>query len=347
MCEDGFVYDIEVEDNHNYLAEGILVHNCGAFPRPSLRHTTLREMLKDKYTRIIYLSGTPTPESYSQIYHQLDISNKYRVFGYDNFYKWAKDFVEVKQKKGANGFMYNDYSNANERKIKSITDKYFISYSQQQSGFNNEVEEVIHDVEMSELTYKLTEMLRKDKVVNGKTGAILADTGVKLMNKLHQIYSGSCILENGETVILDCSKAKYIKTHFDGRKIAIVYKFKAELDMLKETFPNNTESFEEFNASSDKVFLGQILSTREGVNLSTADDFIFYNLDYSATSYLQCRERLQAKDRTKKSSVHFIFSENGLERKIYKLLQQKKDYTLNYFLKDEGITDTTQINLAL
>lgn len=117
--------------------------------------------------------------------------------------------------------------------------------------------------------------------------------------------------------------------------------------MLKETFPNNTESFEEFNASSDKVFLGQILSTREGVNLSTADDFIFYNLDYSATSYLQCRERLQAKDRTKKSSVHFIFSENGLERKIYKLLQQKKDYTLNYFLKDEGITDTTQINLAL
>jgi superfamily II DNA or RNA helicase len=28
MCPDGFVYNIEVEDNHNYFAEGVLVHNC-------------------------------------------------------------------------------------------------------------------------------------------------------------------------------------------------------------------------------------------------------------------------------------------------------------------------------
>jgi hypothetical protein len=28
LCPDGFVYNIEVEDNHNYFADGILVHNC-------------------------------------------------------------------------------------------------------------------------------------------------------------------------------------------------------------------------------------------------------------------------------------------------------------------------------
>lgn len=28
MCPDGYVYNIEVEDNHNYFANGILVHNC-------------------------------------------------------------------------------------------------------------------------------------------------------------------------------------------------------------------------------------------------------------------------------------------------------------------------------
>ena len=30
MCPDGYVYNIEVEDNHNYFVEDILVHNCGA-----------------------------------------------------------------------------------------------------------------------------------------------------------------------------------------------------------------------------------------------------------------------------------------------------------------------------
>jgi hypothetical protein len=58
LCEDGFVYDIEIEDNHNYLAEDILVHNCSAFPKPSLRATQLRD-IKKKYT--ILMSGTPMP----------------------------------------------------------------------------------------------------------------------------------------------------------------------------------------------------------------------------------------------------------------------------------------------
>ena len=28
LCPDGYVYNIEVEDNHNYFVEGVLVHNC-------------------------------------------------------------------------------------------------------------------------------------------------------------------------------------------------------------------------------------------------------------------------------------------------------------------------------
>lgn len=28
LCEDGYVYNIEVEDNNNYFADGVLVHNC-------------------------------------------------------------------------------------------------------------------------------------------------------------------------------------------------------------------------------------------------------------------------------------------------------------------------------
>ena len=35
LCPDGFVYDIETEDNHNYFANGILAHNCGSFPKPN------------------------------------------------------------------------------------------------------------------------------------------------------------------------------------------------------------------------------------------------------------------------------------------------------------------------
>lgn len=55
MCPDGYVYNIEVEGNNNYFANGILVHNCHSANAP-----TYKEIL-DYYTgkTIIGLSATP------------------------------------------------------------------------------------------------------------------------------------------------------------------------------------------------------------------------------------------------------------------------------------------------
>jgi hypothetical protein len=62
-----------------------------------------------------------------------------------------------------------------------------------------------------------------------------------------------------------------------------------------------------------------------------------YNIDFSAVSYWQSRARLQTKDRVKAAKVYWIFSEGGIESKIYQAVQNKKDYTLNYFKKDYKI----------
>ena len=117
-------------------------------------------------------------------------------------------------------------------------------------------------------------------------------------------------------------------------KIAIFYKFKAELQALKETFPNWTNEIEEFNNNPESVFLVQILSGREGINLSVADSLIFYNIDFSATSYFQARDRLTSKTRTKDNKVYWLFSIGGIEDKIYKCVKNKEDYTLNHFKND-------------
>lgn len=98
-----------------------------------------------------------------------------------------------------------------------------------------------------------------------------------------------------------------------------------------------TEDPEEFNGRNDKVFVSQIISGREGVNLSTADALVFYNIDFSALSYWQARARMQSKERVKEAIVYWVFSEGGIEEKIYKQVIEKKDYTLAHFLKDYQI----------
>jgi hypothetical protein len=312
-------------------------HGLGQFPTMAERSKELRKLCIDK--PIIYLSGTPTPEGYSQMFHQLHISSFSPFKEYANFYKWAKDYVTVKKKYFYNREI-NDYSNADKEKIEQMTKHLFISYTQEEAGFEQVIKEVVLKVQMQRNTYSLAEYLRKHRVYVGKDGQeILADTEVKLMNKMHQMYSGTVLTETKEGIVFDCSKAKFIKEHFAGNKIGIFYKFTAERVMLIMTYGADrlTEDPEEFNRCDDKMFFKQIQSGREGVNLATADCLVFLNIDYAAVSYWQARERLQDKNRMKEAVIYWIFSEGGIEEKIYETVLGKKDYTLSHFKKDYQI----------
>jgi superfamily II DNA or RNA helicase len=46
-------------------------HGMGAFPKPSKRAKDVRQMIAANRPKVILLSGTPTPESYAQMYHQV------------------------------------------------------------------------------------------------------------------------------------------------------------------------------------------------------------------------------------------------------------------------------------
>ncbi len=209
--------------------------------------------------------------------------------------------------------------------------------TQEQSGFTSQIDEHILKVKMKPFIYKMVKELQEDLIIEGKEEVILADTSVKLMQKMHQLYSGTIKFESGNSMTLDTTKAEFIKEHFKGKKMAIMYIFKQELELLREVFgeDNLTNDLDEFN-STDKHFVGQVVSSREGVNLSRADVLVMYNIQHSAVSYFQARDRLTTKDR-EKNNVYWIFSEGGLEDIIYKVVQSKKKYTLNHFKKDYGI----------
>lgn len=307
-------------------------HCVGTYPKPSKRYKDLKEIVKrSKGAKLIHLSGTPSPESESQLFWQFRLSDEFSPFKeYANFYKWAKDFVNVK-KVNLGYATVNDYSDANRDKIMNVLQPYFISYTQKQAGFDQVVNESVLYVEMKPKTYSLIKELKKNLVIEGKNELILADTSVKLQQKVHQLSSGTIKFESGNSMIVDNSKAVYIKDKFKGQKIAIFYIFKEEFNLLKETFTNWTDSPEEFNENEDLVFLGQIRSSREGVNLSSADSLIYYNLEFSALSYIQGKDRMTSKERTKENKVFFIFSKRGIEKHIYKRVSEKLDFTNNYF----------------
>lgn len=341
-------------------------HRIGAFPKAGKSTTAIKKLIGNK--PLIILSGTPTPESYSQIYHQFWVSNFGPFQQYYNpklkgtgFYKWVKDYVKHYEKIDGDGnkhyhvrqkFVYgntiNDYSEAIEEKVKEAIHPYLVHLTQQEAGFTSFVDEEILTAPVDVRLYKLMKILKKDKYYRMKSGdEIIVETGVRLQSLFHQISSGTVNIteilpgkpgDKGKKVqkkfTLDESKAWFIRSKFAGQKIAIYYKFIQEGEVLKKIFPQWTDDPELFNLQDDLTFICQMISGREGVNLSTCDALVMYNIDFSATTYWQIRARMQEKERKKASKLFWIFSELGIERKVYKAVSNKKDYTLSYFKKD-------------
>ena len=306
-------------------------HSMGAYARASNRALAVKKIIKLYNPYVILLSGTPTPESYSQMYHQVFGIPNNPFAEFSNFYKFARQYVNITTRK-INSNYVNDYSKGLPTILEAMK-PYTISYTQKEAGFEVKTNEQILHVRMDENTYGLTARLKKDLVIQGKTEVILADTAVKLMMKLHQLFSGTIKFESGNSMVVDFSKAKYIKDKFGDKKIGIFYKFKEELNAIKKIFGDSITTDLSIFEDTDKSIALQIVSGREGISLKQADALVYYNIDFSATSYWQSRDRMTTKERIQ-NQIYWVFSSGGIEEKIYKAVTKKKDYTLNHFRRD-------------
>ena len=335
-------YEIEVtnyESSHKCAGNYDLIildeaHCLGAYPKPSKRAEQVKKLCEG--LPVLYLSGTPSPESYSQLYHQLWVCDRSPFAQYPNFYKWAKaGYVAIREKR-VNGYRINDYSRANHEKIDKEISHLIITYTQNEAGFTSEIEDHVFTCHMSDKVRYLLQTLQRRRICEYDGQTITGDTPAKLMGKLHQLSGGTVIADNGDHLIVDRIKAQFIRKRFGGMKIAVFYVYQAEADLLRSTFPKWTDSPEEFQSSSDKVFISQIRRAREGVRLDTADAIVFYSLEYSYLSYEQGRNRIASKERTAPAQVYFAVSDCGIDGDILEAVKAKQDFTASYYAKKHG-----------
>ena len=127
-----------------------------------------------------------------------------------------------------------------------------------------------------------------------------------------------------------------MSVHILCSKVAILYTFDAERRMLEKVLQRHAITVvntpEAFNAGDRETwFVGQVQASREGVNLSTADDLVFFGIDYAALSYLQGRDRASYLGRDRENRVHWILAAGGIEPRILDTVKMKNDFTIAHY----------------
>jgi hypothetical protein len=218
-------------------------HSFGAYPKPSRRAVMLWGLSRGCH--VIMLSATPSPESWSQVYHQLWAAHSESeiIAGFKNFYAWAKTYVnkdkvivdgvekwQWKQKRIGTGQTVNDYSDAKKDIILPLMQPLMLTFTQKAAGFaQTEISEQFLYCDMPEQLALNLKVLKKQGIAHFGEHKVIADTAVSKMSKEHQICSGTVIDEEGNGIIISRHKLPKLKMAMLAfPKIAVFYKFIAE-----------------------------------------------------------------------------------------------------------------------
>jgi hypothetical protein len=324
----GVPYDLVIHDEH---------HRFGSYAKPAL----YAKVFKKRFAHLpmIFLSGTPSAESFSQLFHQFWVSDK-SPFPHPTFTQWAKDYVRCGIKYTAYG-PKPDYDDGIQEKIMAKVQPYMLSLSQEEAGFNIVLNEFFCKVPMPMQIKMIADRLMRDGVVQGKTGTLSADNAAALKQKIHQLHSGTILLdevdgEERKRLVLSAAKAEYIANRWPTEKLVIFYSFKAELLAIQSVLGDRlAPDLKTFRLPGNRQSCAyQVVAGREGLNLSAGELLVFFNTSHSAVSFWQARERLTTIDRVE-SNIYWLFSdfegETGIDKEIYNVVMKKKDFTTAHF----------------
>lgn len=271
---------------------------------------------------IIYLSATPSAQSYSLLYHQFKLSTWSPWAAWKNFYSWHKHFG-IERTRFIGGRQFKEYNHTKEDLVWESCKHLFIDYTRKDLGFEHEPNDVLHFVELREDTKALYKTLEEKSVVEIEGTEVLADTPMSLLTKLHQIEGGTIKYEDESWVLPNTEKIDYILSTFgDTEDLVIFYHYISERKKLERYFT--------------KARILQASSFAEGVDLSMYEHLVVYSMNFSTAQYTQRRARQANMKRKTEINVHFILAKGAIAHQVYKTVAlNKTNFVDKYYVRGE------------
>lgn len=346
----GFQMNLDISTHHpitinkfsNQMYDCIIVdeaHNFKAYPQTNSRQKALRNIVlsnrkKGNNPYIILLSGTPTPESYSDLFHQLWSVGKET---HKNFYLFAKEFVNVKEKRVNATQIIKDYSDCKQEYLQSL-EHLFVVVSQENAGIKTQKNFIQYKTN-NNITELISELISTKTLAINDT-IIYADNNSREMQIIRQLCGGFVYKDDKTYIEVSTAKIKAIKELMNKyKKILIYYYYQAEREILLKHLQDKVTEDLDIAKNSDKHFIAQMTSMREGITFPECEAIIYYNIDFSAITFLQSQERASLHHKDKVDIIHLISSSfpskkalgKSFEQLVLEVLKHKKRFTDSHY----------------
>jgi len=303
--------------------------NISAFPKLS---TTARKVhATTTGADVVFLSGTPSPESYSQLYHQFYMAHNNSPFsGYKDFYSWF-DTYGIEESFEVNDRVITSYKSTKVSQVLEAIKPFIVTITQSEADFASEVAIEPVYVEAEQQLHDMMEDLKTDSEITIADIAVKAKTPLSKMQKIHQLSSGTLKTEVGSFDI-SAHKVHWISSNCTSyKKVLILTNYIQEVKLLLKYLPNSTDDLNEFQFGEARYFVGNAKSYCEGTDFSYCDVMVLYSLNFSSAVFQQSVQRLSSKTREDDPRVFVLMTTNSIDESVFSAVKMKQDFTTRYY----------------
>lgn len=278
------------------------------YPKPGVTWKLTRVLTTQ--ADIIYLSATPYAQGPQLLYHQFALSSFSPWAKFSNFYAWFKMYgkphsIYVK------GIEIPQYTKCDTELALSGVDHLFITKTRKELGFEHEPEDVVHWLELDEVTKHVYNTLVKKRLVQLKAGTLACESVAKLRASLHMLEGGCAKIGDAYIILANDEKIRFILSKWgDTDDMVIMYYYIAEGVKLRQVFKN--------------AEVLQADSFAEGVDLSGYKHLIIYSQAFSTAKHSQRRARQANINRAEEILVHFLLVNKAISHQVYKAVSVNK-----------------------
>lgn len=291
---------------------------------------------------VMALTGTPNPETNIELYTQISVVDRGRLFG-ESFYAWrAKYFYQEKY-----SFKWKLFPFVEDKIQELIKDRVHIVTKEEIKNLPPMLEyDIIYNLNEKEKAYY--KAMKKDNIITIKDKDITAANAGVALSKLMQITSGFIYEDAGgferNTIFFGNSKIDALLTLLDqiDGKVIVCYNFQASHDLITmylnlndiEWVDSNNITDRDFITSIHKVLLLQPKSGAYGSNYQEAtNNLIWYEIDVSGERFEQTNKRYHREGQTKTCYMYFLIAKNTHDKQLVDRVKAK-DVNAQKFLNE-------------
>lgn len=310
----------------------VVIDESSSFKNPQAKRFKALRRVRPAISRLVELTGTPTPNGLMDLWSQLYLLDRGQRLG-KTIGAYRRKWFYPGSGYGHVVYDWIPKDHAHKEIYEAIRDICISMKSEDYLALPPVVKNQVR-VRLPEVVKKKYKQLERDLILPLKDSDILASTAAALSNKLIQFANGFCYDENGDPAVMHEQKLDALAEIIEDnpyRSVMVFYWYKEDLAMLKERFPKakelkTAEDITLWNQGEIPLLFVHPASAGHGLNLQQGGSLaVWYSLTWSLELYQQANKRLHRSGQEHTVILHHIIAEGTIDEDIIKALEGKRE----------------------